>query len=776
MNPIAAADTTSIAVLPLRLLISIVKRHLALWIGLGLSVAGAVGADVTAPFVAGLARRPALPEAAAGAVLLTELGCTACHAPPGQSPALRPKPGPDLSEIGSRVAAGHLRRFVAEPTLTNPGTTMPDVLRHLPGPERDAVATAITHYLATLGDGRFTDSAPTPEAVDRGRSLYHSVGCVACHAPEESSPPDSIPLGPLPEKYSVSSLTRFLEDPLSIRPGARMPDLKLDHFEAEAIASYLLRGRTGVPRVVEPAPDVQLLGRGREEFVKHRCGACHEIGNRESPVGSLPLNQLRPDRGCLSRETGPWPAYDLSETQRDAIRSALRASEGPLDAEGEVLVDLTVTRLNCLACHTLGERGGVPPERDAFFTGRDENLGDQGRLPPPLTGVGAKLRPKSLRDVLVNGSGVRPYLHTRMPRFGAANTEFLVDALRRIEPPIPPPSLDGELSARPHEIGRELAGSKGFNCVSCHTFRGQSAAAIRGLDLMTMAERLEEGWFHRYLANPQRFSPLTIMPEFWPGKVSPLSDVLGGDPDRQRDALWKFLARGPEAGEPRGLILEPLVVAVADEAVILRRAFPGIGKRGIGVGYPKGIHLAFDAERMRLGSVWSGGFIEASALWRGQGAGQARPLGRDVVQFPVGPAFAVLPSSDAPWPTNTIERPDGHAFRGYSLDSVRRPTFRYQLGPLRVEDQFLDRANPAGKVYLERTLGFPSGPPPPGWHFRVAADPRMERRAANTYAVGGNLVVVLPNAGIVRDVAGVRELLLPVTGAFTVEYHLASPP
>ncbi|HMO63881.1 MAG TPA: c-type cytochrome, partial [Verrucomicrobiota bacterium] len=654
-----------------------------------------------APFLFSPARQTNLTPRLNGMALLSELGCAACHAPGGA--ALAAKPGPDLSGVGARAAAGHLRKFIAEPSATKPGTTMPDLFEHLPAAERMATADALTHYLASLGGPPVAFAQSAPDAVERGRKLYHSVGCAACHSPEAALP-DSVPLGALEEKYSVASLAKFLEDPLAVRPGGRMPDLKLDHFEAQDIASFLLRNQAFLDAPLEPDP--QLAARGRALFTQHRCDACHTVNGQRAMPALAGLDQVRPERGCLSGQPGEWPRYSLSEPQRAAIRAALAAQAEPVSLTENV--GLTLARLNCLACHQRGDLGGVPPDRSVHFTGQDENLGDQGRLPPPLTGVGAKLKNGWLRDVVVNGASARPYLNTRMPRFGAANTEALVDWLKELDT-LPPAQFTRVPQAdRPAEVGRELAGSRAFNCVACHTFRGQSAAPIRALDLMTMAERLEENWFHHYMANPQRFSPLTIMPGFWPDGESPLPDVLGGDPGRQRDALWQYLALGPEAGEPAGLVLEPLVVEVHDEAVIVRRAFPGIGKRGIGVGYPGGINLAFDAGQMRLGAIWSGGFIEASGLWRGQGAGQAHLLGRDTVSFPPGPAFAVLDPPVSRWPTNHSGLLENVAFKGYTLDAQQRPTFRYQLGPLLVEDVFHERRDAAGKLHLERTLKIPA--------------------------------------------------------------------
>jgi hypothetical protein len=256
-----------------------------------------------------------------------------------------------------------------------------------------------------------------------------------------------------------------------------------------------------------------------------------------------------------------------------------------------------------------------------------------------------------------------------------------------------------------------------------------------------------------------------------------LPDVLGGNPGLQRDALWQFLAQGPEAGEPQGLVLEPLVVEVKDEAVTVRRAFPGIGKRGIGVGYPGGINLAFDAAQMRLASVWSGGFIEASALWRGQGSGQARVLGKDPVSFPPGPAFAVLESPTSAWPIlDTTPRISPYSFKGYTLDAQQRPTLRYALEGFLVEDFFIERPGPAGTRFLKRTLKFPSAPPA-GMHFRVAVDKIIEASGANDFAVGRNLLVRLPIAPLLRDAGEQKELLLPVRGGeLKLEYHLTAKP
>ena len=668
---------------------------------------------------------------------------------------------------------GHMRRFITNPSGTKPGTTMPDVLAHLPEAERQQTALALAHYLASLGREPLRFERPAPDAVERGKALYHSVGCVACHSPA-TTVAGSVPLGPLEEKYPLASLTAFLEDPLALRPGGRMPDSRLDHFEAVDIASYLLRNQ---PAVMESfKPDPQLIKRGKALFAQHLCNACHEVCKRHAQTSLAPLEKVRLEKGCLAETTGPWPRYPLSAEQRSAIKTALAASTAPVEVSEQI--EVILTRLNCIACHQRGDIGGVPASRTAFFTGTDVNLGEQGRLPPSLTGVGAKLKSEWLRDVVVNGASLRPYLHTRMPKFGGSNTASLVELLKQHDD-LPAVVFErGRDADKSRQVGRELAGSKGFNCIACHTFRERSAAPIRALDLTTMAARLEENWFHHYLVNPQKFSPLTIMPGFWPDGKSPLPEVFGGNPGMQRDALWRYLSEGPEASEPRGLVLEPLVITVKDDAVMLRRSYPGIGKRGIGVGYPSGINLSFDAGQMRLAAIWSGGFIEASGVWRGQGAGNVHLLGKDTVNFPAGPAFAVLESAATDWPTNLAKQAEGFQFKGYTLDATQRPTFRYQFGELTVEDRFLDLKDAASKPHFERTLKFPNGTPPPGLHFRLAVDEQIEQRDARDYLVGQTLRLRLLTTGVIRDTDGGRELLLPLTttAPITIEYHLTGEP
>jgi mono/diheme cytochrome c family protein len=180
-----------------------------------------------------------------GRLLLTELNCVSCHNDDGDiGKRLKAKQAPILDAVGSRVEIEWLQKFLVSTHTEKAGTTMPDLFAGLNDIERVKQVTALTHFLAQTGTiaNAMGDSA----AVGRGRNLFHSIGCVACHAPIKDgveTPANSVPLGAIADKYSLASLTTFLKNPLAVRPSGRMPDFKLDDKQTRDIASFFFRDK-----------------------------------------------------------------------------------------------------------------------------------------------------------------------------------------------------------------------------------------------------------------------------------------------------------------------------------------------------------------------------------------------------------------------------------------------------------------------------------------------------------------------------------------------------
>src|SRR5262249_50758722 len=152
------------------------------------------------------------------------------------------------------------------------------------------------------------------------------------------------------------------------------------------------------------------------------------------------------------------------------------------------------------------------------------------------------------------GAQERSYMMTRMPRFGEENAGHLVEAFAAVDKvqAVPMPQFQqspGKIKA----IARHMVGGLAFGCVKCHTFAGHKAEGIQAIDMSSMAQRLQRDWFHRYLLDPQKISPLPRMPSAWPMGLSTLPDLLEGEPVRQIEAIWLYLSDGNKAALPIGL-------------------------------------------------------------------------------------------------------------------------------------------------------------------------------------------------------------------------------
>ncbi len=508
------------------------------------------------------------------------------------------------------------------------------------------------------------------------------------------------------------------------------------------------------PFKVEPA----LAARGREHFANLGCANCHDdlgVPSKSAPA----LASLNGGRGCLGEATGPWPRFSLTPEQRVWIAEALPHAEQPgLDAHQQV--NKALVTFNCLACHDRAGLGGIDPERQAHFTGSQPAMGDQGRLPPPLSHVGAKLSPGWMADVLLRGKRQRAYLDASMPQFGEANVGHLVKLfgeVDQLESAVIPAVADvPEAKA----AGLEMVGATGLNCIACHELNGQKSGEIAALDLVDVASRLNKNWFHLYLRQPSRFHPNVIMPSYWPDGQSVRPSILGGDAALQIEALWLYFEDGGRAKKPAGLSRQSSEIRVGDVTEICRGQSP-VAYRAIGVGYPERINLMFDAGEMALRQLWKGEFATVDF-------GHFRPRGGELFSFPAGIPFHRLRSLDENWPSkgkanHSFPQDHGYQFRGYHLDAARRPTFLYRYGVVAVEDFFEDVRGQDGKVFLRRTLRFDTSAAPEPFYFRAAAGRNVAAQSTLSFTIDKlQIRLASGHEGIVRG-GDTAELLIPLS-------------
>jgi mono/diheme cytochrome c family protein len=513
--------------------------------------------------------------------------------------------------------------------------------------------------------------------------------------------------------------------------------------------------RAAVPVEAAFTPDPVLVEKGRELFTAKRCATCHEGVPGTKPLEFKPLAQTKSEGGCL----GGKPAnFSLSPPQIQALSAAIRELPTWSKATPAQRVTRAMASLNCLACHERDRRGGPSPERNSLFVTSGDDMGDEGRIPPHLNGVGAKLRREWLQSLLAAGPKVRPYIVTRMPVFGPANVAGLADDLEKADAtppgtsPAPPPAREPELL----KAGRLLAGTKGMSCVTCHMFQNHKSLGIQGMDLVNMSQRLRRDWFGKYLLDPPSLRPGTRMPTYWPEGKSVRKDILEGNSERQIEALWEYLGEGSRMPLPIGIGPAPIPLVPVDEALIYRNFIQGAGTRAIAVGYPEKAHLAFDANQMRLALLWHGDFMDASRHWTSRGEGFQPPAGEDVLTLTEGAPFAVLADLKAAWP-KASGHDAGYQFGGYELDARRRPTFLYEFGKVRVRD-FFEAVDGKPNPKFRRTIALESAEAPAGLWFRAAAGKKLEAKDG-VYAVDGGLKVAVEGAA---PVARGTELLVPL--------------
>ena len=682
-----------------------------------------------------------LTDAQVGDLLVGEFRCLACHGGTGRN-AFLDKTAPDLSDVGSRVSPEYLQRYLASPSATQPGTTMPDMMDSFSVEKRNEMAEALTHFLVAQSKRELQPESSLPVDSNVGKDLFHSVGCVACHQPREKIELEDVEdedeatvetagkpshkmrvvsLDHLPQKYSSKSLSEFLFHPLPIRSAGRMPDMKLTTDESQAIAGYLLGTENSVPEPLKPRDILVTLG--KKLFQELNCAACHNLAGFAASQPIVSLAKANFDRGCISNNNSPSPRFRLEASQTRAIVASLTEANKP-DTD-QIVLAKTLTAFNCIACHVRDDFGGVAKDRNPFFRSSEKNLGDDGRIPPPLTLVGAKLQPVWLKKVLFDGESVRPHMMTRMPQYGEPNLRHLpetvarLDKLEEVDLKLPSPeSKSKEEQEREKKLragGRELLGDKGLNCVACHNFNGKPSPINKGMDLMTTYQRLQPAWFNNFLRKPGAYRPRIVMPYSWPDGIAAHKTILGGDTELQIEAIWYYLSLGTSAADPSGIRRLDTKLAVGDSARTYRGRSSVAGFRGIAVGFPEKLNYAFNAETGTLSAIWQGDFIRVDR--GGQGSGGFNPSAKPI-QLAQDVSFVELADESTPWPLRPVMTKEapvnpnplypknlGYQFKGYSLDETSVPTFEYQSGLVKIQDRAVaDQQN--DKLRLKRTLLF----------------------------------------------------------------------
>jgi len=521
-----------------------------------------------------------------GRTLFAEYRCAKCHQPGAAWPAgAMPElaaDAPAFDGLGSRVKAPWIAQWLLDPKAIRPDALMPKLLA---GPGAAADAADIAAYLAGLREaGKVTRAAPPFTGASRtnlladGTRLLTDLGCVGCHlVPGELALTNDtrVPLNHLAAKWRPEALAEFLRAPAAHFRWTRMPDFKLSPIETEALAAVLIERAESDPRwmVLGRASAGAVFGDARHggELVSTLgCLKCHSLGPAKDASQATSLAGLAAGnwtRGCLASEAaarGKAPEFGLEDRQRAALRAFGR--EGfSRTLERDVAAEFAgrqYVALRCNACHARDTETDLLT-RLAAATSRPKDPADDDEIGtrsvhvgrPLLSFAGEKLYAGWMQRFL---EGTLPYkprpeLQGRMPAF-AAYAGGLAAGLAeqhgyRAES-APPPVVDPQLAA----TGRQLTlVNGGFSCVACHNVGTQKALA--GKDTATVnfacvAERLRSSYYWRYVQDPPRLVPSTMMPRFiGDDGTTAIKTVFDGNPQKQFTAIWNYLLSLREEGK-----------------------------------------------------------------------------------------------------------------------------------------------------------------------------------------------------------------------------------
>jgi cytochrome c2 len=532
-----------------------------------------------------------------GKKLFVEIGCWGCHPTEGYNDL--PKRGPTLTNLVTKTSPGWLETWIRYPRGWRPYTRMPNfwpgavdgsAVPKLAG-ESDEQAKArheklrseevpqIAAYLWVNSQPGTLPAMPAkPGSAAKGKEIFDSVGCRACHVAAKDSAARrsdaSATRDYAPNLWNVADKARpewiygWIKNPRAQWIDTKMPDLRLSDEEAGDVTAYLLTLGSGdrYPTPPQYAPEKRaelekLADRGKALIAKYGCFGCHTIKGFENAqkIATELSEHGRKDPKLLDfgdvryftedpahRQTYAnfvWtklhtpriyayelvetrmPQFDFSDDEALALLTFLKGQTGERDRvprallpgiDGPKLAVLTGERL----VFWNGCRNCHEVERRGGVVRDLFNEDNQSYAPPILTGEGAKVQPPWLYSFLKSPVPLRPWLKIRMPTFhfndddAGTLVKYFASASLKSFP-----YLTVDVPTPPKEKAREALELFGaLQCTKCHVVGKLAPKQDPGSaapDFLLAKKRLRPDWIPLWLKNPNALMEGTRMPSFW---------------------------------------------------------------------------------------------------------------------------------------------------------------------------------------------------------------------------------------------------------------------
>jgi hypothetical protein len=145
----------------------------------------------------------------------------------------------------------------------------------------------------------------------------------------------------------------------------------------------------------------------------------------------------------------------------------------------------------------------------------------------------------------------RPWIEARMPAFTGYAGRLSAGLAAQHGYPSTSPNEPAPVDNSAANVGRQMVVSGG--CANCHNvgeFVGGQSPGTAGINFAHTTERLMYPYFHRWMLNPPRIWPETVMPRYVSGGKGPFP-FYDGNIDRQVRALWEYMRLGANMPAPQ---------------------------------------------------------------------------------------------------------------------------------------------------------------------------------------------------------------------------------
>lgn len=387
---------------------------------------------------------------------------------------------------------------------------------------------------AACGKCHNENNVPDMPVLSYGRKLIKEFNCAGCHKIGDLTVDYAPSLDGIGAKTTRFWLMRWLKDPKSIRPKAKMPDFKLSEEEALTLADFLMTFKEFTnnrklqplpPELQEEYPPDDWVDEGKTVFRLARCISCHEVEGKGGP--------LAPDLVKIATKTNPaWiysylldpkgfqpdvemPQFGFTQDQAQKVTAYMVSEFVDWDAPEDTLKQTSdpdvyqkglklFNQYNCGGCHQLS---GVP---------KSENLGpelaDMGDRALYQLEFGKTDIPRTLPAYIYNKlKSPREFVeNARMPDYGFSELELQATTTALLA--MSKESLPEQYTLAPKpvkdynpqgEFGRIV---EKYSCFSCHVINDRGF--LLATDLSREGSQVQPDWVKNYFKVPYSMRPV----------------------------------------------------------------------------------------------------------------------------------------------------------------------------------------------------------------------------------------------------------------------------